>query len=87
MRPRRQTCATRWNPTSSFLRGLLVAAADASIDNDPRLDALSELRVGELGPEKAIIFTSYADTGYPHETPPAHCWARRPPPPRVSGPG
>ena len=44
------------------LRGLGDAVADATLDDDPKLAALSELLTEELGPEKAIIFTYYADT-------------------------
>jgi hypothetical protein len=44
------------------LRGLLTAVADASIDDDPKLEALAEVLRERLGPEKAIIFTYYADT-------------------------
>jgi hypothetical protein len=44
------------------LRGLLAAIAEASIDDDPKLRALSQLLSDQLGPEKAIIFTYYADT-------------------------
>ena len=39
-----------------------AAVAGATIDNDPKLEALSELLCQRLGPEKAIIFSYYADT-------------------------
>jgi hypothetical protein len=48
----------------ALLSGLRDAVAGATIDNDPKLRALSELLSGELGPEKALIFTYYADTAY-----------------------
>src|SRR3954468_9560286 len=48
----------------ALLSGLRDAVAGATIDNDPKLEALSELLSGELGPEKAIIFTYYADTAF-----------------------
>jgi hypothetical protein len=47
-----------------LLTELRDAVAGATVDNDPKLDALSELLAGELGPEKAIIFTYYADTAH-----------------------
>lgn len=47
---------------AELLRGLRGAVAEATIGNDPKLEALSELLTGELGPEKAIIFSYYADT-------------------------
>jgi hypothetical protein len=46
----------------ALLSGLREAVEHASIDADPKLDALAELLSGELGPEKAIIFSYYADT-------------------------
>ncbi len=49
---------------SEMLRGLREAVAGATIDNDPKLEALSELLTRQLGPEKAIIFSYYADTVY-----------------------
>src|SRR5262249_39469193 len=45
-----------------LLRGLRDAVAGATIENDPKLVALSDLLTRELGPEKAIIFSYYADT-------------------------
>jgi hypothetical protein len=45
-----------------LLSGLHAAVAEASIDDDPKLGALAELLTNELGPEKAIIFSYYADT-------------------------
>jgi hypothetical protein len=47
---------------AELLGGLRDAVAGATIHNDPKLIALSELLTGELGPEKAIIFSYYADT-------------------------
>jgi hypothetical protein len=47
---------------AAALAELHDAVAEVGIDDDPKLDALSELLAGELGPEKAIIFTYYADT-------------------------
>jgi PLD-like domain/Helicase conserved C-terminal domain/SNF2-related domain len=47
---------------AELLRELREAVTDATIDNDPKLEALSELLLGQLGPEKAIIFSYYADT-------------------------
>jgi hypothetical protein len=44
------------------LRGLLTAVGSASIDDDPKLKALADLFRDRLGPEKAIVFTYYADT-------------------------
>lgn len=44
------------------LRGLHAAVADATVDDDPKLDVLAELLGDELGPEKAIVFSYYADT-------------------------
>ena len=44
------------------LRVLLADVADASIDDDPKLEALAELLRERLGGEKAIIFTYYTDT-------------------------
>jgi hypothetical protein len=44
------------------LSGLQEAVSAATIENDPKLNALAELLNGELGPEKAIIFSYYADT-------------------------
>ena len=49
---------------AEMLRGLREAVAGATIDNDPKLEALSELLTQQLGPEKAIIFSYYADTVY-----------------------
>ena len=49
---------------AEILRGLREVVASATIYNDPKLDALSELLTEELGPEKAIIFSYYADTAY-----------------------
>ena len=49
---------------AELLRGLRRSVDGATIDNDPKLDALSELLSQELGPEKAIIFSYYADTVY-----------------------
>jgi hypothetical protein len=47
----------------AILRAFREAVADASTDNDPKLEALSELLWQEMaGEEKAIIFTYYADT-------------------------
>lgn len=48
----------------ALLAGLSDAVAGATIDNDPKLEALSELLAGDLGREKAIIFTYYADTAH-----------------------
>lgn len=44
------------------LQRLLAGVAEASIVDDPKLEALSELLRERLGPEKAIVFTYYADT-------------------------
>ncbi|CAN5847527.1 helicase-related protein [soil metagenome] len=49
---------------AAALRDLRESVAGATIENDPKLEALSELLTGELGPEKAIIFSYYADTVY-----------------------
>jgi len=49
---------------AELLGGLRKSVAGATIDNDPKLDALSELLTQQLGPEKAIIFSYYADTVY-----------------------
>jgi hypothetical protein len=49
---------------AELLGGLRTFVAGATIDNDPKLDALSELLTQQLGPEKAIIFSYYADTVY-----------------------
>lgn len=46
----------------AILRGFLVRVSDANIDNDPKLEALADLLRDTLGPEKAIVFTYYADT-------------------------
>lgn len=67
----------RWRPTSEYrvedlraaveldlatLDGLATAVIGATHDNDPKLAALAELLRDQLGPEKAIVFTYYADT-------------------------
>lgn len=46
-----------------ILRSFREAVASATIENDPKLEALSQLLWREMGgEEKAIIFTYYADT-------------------------
>jgi hypothetical protein len=45
-----------------ILRELCEAVGEPSVADDPKLQALSELLSGEMGPEKAIIFSYYADT-------------------------
>ena len=45
-----------------LLRGFYRQVERVTIDDDPKLEALAQLLNGELGPEKAIVFTYYADT-------------------------
>jgi PLD-like domain/Helicase conserved C-terminal domain/SNF2-related domain len=45
-----------------ILRGFHERVVGAGIDDDPKLEALGRLLSEELGPEKAIVFTYYADT-------------------------
>jgi hypothetical protein len=45
-----------------ILREFRHAVQHATIENDPKLEALSDLLAGQFGPEKAIIFCYYADT-------------------------
>jgi superfamily II DNA or RNA helicase len=46
----------------AILRGFHEQVVGATIADDPKLEALAALLTGELGPEKAIVFTYYADT-------------------------
>jgi helicase-like protein len=46
----------------AILRGFHQQVEHVTIDEDPKLEALAQLLNGELGPEKAIVFSYYADT-------------------------
>ncbi len=62
--------ASEYGPRSSARRSSATrappraprAVAGATIDDDPKLEALAVLLRETLGPEKAIVFTYYADT-------------------------
>jgi hypothetical protein len=46
----------------AILNGFREQVVGATIDDDPKLESLASLLRDELGPEKAIVFTYYADT-------------------------